>query len=329
MMRIGVTIGDPAGIGTEVIIKSINILKKIKGFRFIIFAPVGFLKEYARRTNKDVLLPVASSIEDTEKKIEVLEVIDKFPFRLGIPSAITGDAAYRIIKKAIHHALNKKIDALVTAPVSKYAINLTGRKFTGHTEILERMTGVKDVLMLFVSPGLKIGVVTTHIGLRNVSRNITEEKIVSKLHLLVDGLKRYFSVNHPAIGVSALNPHAGEGGYIGNEEIKIIEPAIRKARSQGIKIDGPFPSDTILLKRKKYDALLFMYHDQAMIPVKLLSWGKNVNVTIGLPFVRTSPDHGTGFDIAGKDIASPDSFIEAAKLACRMVEKGRINPVRK
>ncbi|TES93012.1 MAG: 4-hydroxythreonine-4-phosphate dehydrogenase PdxA [Candidatus Cloacimonadota bacterium] len=324
MKRIGITVGDPAGIGAEIILKSITELKKIKGFRFVILSPAGFLKEYSAKTKIKVSLPVTNNIEDTDEKIQVLESIEKISFRLGTPSDITGNAAYRIIGKGIRFALSGKIDALVTAPVSKFAINLTGKRFSGHTEMLKRMTGVKDVLMLFVSPQLKAGVVTTHIGFRNVSRNITEAKIISKLLLLTNGLKRFFSLRHPVIGVSALNPHAGEGGYIGNEEIKIIEPAIKKARGRGLKIDGPFPSDTILLKRDEFDALLFMYHDQAMIPLKLLSWGKNVNVTIGLPFVRTSPDHGTGFDIAGKGIASPDSFIEAVKLACRILGKARI-----
>lgn len=320
MIKIGITIGDPAGIGPEVILKSINKLRKIKDVAFIIFTPSGFLKEYTRRIKIYASLPIVSSIEDTTKKITILEVIEKIPFRLGKPTETAGDAAYRIIKKGIRLALDKKIAALITAPVSKYAINLTGRRFTGHTEMLKRMSGAKDVLMFFVSPNLKAGVVTTHIGLRKVTRNITKEKIVSKLLLLTDGLKRYFSVKDPIIGVSALNPHAGEGGYIGNEENKIIQPAIREAKRRGIKIEGPFPSDTILLKRKEFDALLFMYHDQAMIPVKLLSWGRNVNVTLGLPFVRTSPDHGTGFDIAGKGIASPDSFFEAVKCAMRMLK---------
>ncbi|MCK4235391.1 4-hydroxythreonine-4-phosphate dehydrogenase PdxA [candidate division WOR-3 bacterium] len=321
MMTIGITIGDPAGIGPEIILKSINRLKKIKGFRFIIFSPAGFLHEYCKKIALDVSLPITSSIETIKRKVEVLETIEKIPYRLGKPSKKTGDAAYRIIKNGIQYALENKISALVTAPVSKFAINLTGIKFTGHTEMLKRTTGSKDILMLFVSPALKAGVVTTHIGIRNLSRNITIEKIVSKLRILTDGLKQYFSICHPVIGVSSLNPHAGEGGYIGHEEINIIEPAIRKVRKKGLRVDGPFPADTILLKRKEFDALLFMYHDQAMIPAKLLSWGKNVNVTLGLPFVRTSPDHGTGFDIAGMGKASPESFIAAVKLACRMVEQ--------
>jgi len=321
MMKIGITIGDPAGIGPEIILKSVSKLKKINGFRFIVLSPAGFLKQYAHRTKIDVTLPVTSSIEDINKKVMALEVIERTPFQLAIPTANTGNVAHRIIKKGIRFALDKKINGLVTAPVSKYAINLTKRGFTGHTEMLKRMTGVKDVLMFFVSPTLKVGIVTTHISLRKVSQNITKEKILSKLFLLTEGLKQYFSVKQPKIGISAINPHAGEMGYIGNEEIEIIKPAIEEARKRGLKIDGPFPSDTILLKREKFDALLFMYHDQAMIPTKLLSWGRNVNVTLGLPFVRTSPDHGTGFDIAGRGIASPDSFMEAVRCACRMIRK--------
>jgi len=320
MKRIGITIGDPAGIGPEVILKSINKLRRIEEARFIIFTPSDFLEEYSRRIKMDFSLPTLKNIEHTEKKIIILEVIKKIPIQLGNPTKITGDTAYKIIKRGIGLALDKKIDALVTAPVSKYAINLSGRRFTGHTEMLKRITDVKDVLMFFVSPELKAGVITTHIGIRNVSKMITEERILSKLLLLSDGLRRYFSVKHPKIGLSALNPHSGEAGYIGREEINTIKPTVEKAKSIGLNVEGPFPSDTILLKRDNFDALLFMYHDQAMIPVKLLSWGKNVNVTLGLPFIRTSPDHGTAFDIAGKGIASPDSFLESVKLACRMLQ---------
>jgi 4-hydroxythreonine-4-phosphate dehydrogenase len=318
--KIGITIGDPAGIGPEIILKSIARLRKIKDCNFIIFSPCGFLEEYARKIKLNITLPVITKIEDMGKKVSVLETVKNPGVKPGTPSIETGDTSYRIIRTGIRYGLKNDIHGLVTAPVSKYAINLTGKKFTGHTEMLKKMAGVDDVLMFFVSRELKAGVVTTHIGIREVSQNITKEKILSKLILMSKGLKKYFSIKHPVIGVSALNPHAGEGGYISKEEIDIIKPAIESTRKKGIKVRGPFPSDTILTKRENFDALLFMYHDQAMISVKLLAWGKNVNVTLGLPFVRTSPDHGTAFDIAGKGIASPDSFLKAVYLACRMVK---------
>ncbi|OQX54488.1 MAG: 4-hydroxythreonine-4-phosphate dehydrogenase PdxA [Candidatus Cloacimonas sp. 4484_209] len=324
MTKIGITIGDPSGIGPEVIIKSLNILRKIEKSQFTILAPYGFLEEYAKRINIPLTLPTVNNVENSKKKITVLPVMNKISFLIGKPTASSGETAYRIIKYGIEFAMAKKFDAIVTAPVSKYDINLAGKRFTGHTEMLMRMSGSKDVLMFFVSPKLKAGVVTTHIGIKRVSPNITIEKIFSKLQLLAEGLKKYFLIKAPRIGVSALNPHAGEGGYIGDEENKIILPAIKKAKIKGILAEGPFPADTIIKRRNNYDALLFMYHDQAMIPVKLLSWGNNVNVTLGLPFIRTSPDHGTAFDIAGKGIASTGSFIQAVKLACKMVENARL-----
>jgi len=324
-MKIGITIGDPAGIGPEIILKSISKLRKISGFQFIIISPEYCLEKYAQTINKNISIPIAKSMLDFSKAVQILEVSAKTHFKIGQPSKLTGNAAFNMVKKGIELALNKEIDALVTAPVSKYAINLTGRKFTGHTEMLKKMTGALDVLMFFVSPQLMAALVTTHFAIRNVSRNITTEAVFSKLLLLSNGLKQYFSIKHPKIAVSALNPHAGEGGYMGTEEIDFILPAIRKAKKKGMQLEGPFSSDTILLKRKDFDAILFMYHDQAMIPAKLLSWEKNVNVTLGLPFVRTSPDHGTAFDIAGKGIASPRSFMKAVQLACRMLENKETN----
>ncbi len=320
MKKIGITVGDPSGIGAEIILKSVHTLRRIPGCQFIIFAPAGLLDQYAHLLHSAIILPVTKSTQSMSKKIAVLNVVEPIPFQVGKPSALTGDIAYRIVEKAIHFAIEGEIDALVTAPICKSAINLTGRKFTGHTEMLKRMTGVKEILMFFVSKKLKAGIVTTHLSIRAVPQKITRTCIVSKLQILCRELQQFFRIMKPVIGVSALNPHGGEDGFLGKEEITIIRPAIESAQKLGIRAEGPFPADTIFLKSNSFDALLFMFHDQAMIPVKLLSWGCNVNVTLGLPFVRTSPDHGTGFDIAGKGIASPDSFIEAVRLACRMVK---------
>ncbi len=323
MMRVGITIGDPAGIGPEIVLKSLNKLRKIKGFKFVILTPENFFQTHSQSIELRVKKSSFESMMGTDKKLQILEVTGGINFEIGKPSSLTGNVAFSMVKKGIELALDKKIDALVTAPVSKYAINLTGRKFTGHTEMLKRISKVKDVLMFFVSPALKTGLVTTHIRIKNVSSNLSKENILSKIEIMNKGLKNYFNVLHPVIGVSALNPHAGEHGFIGKEETDIIEPTIRKAAKKGINVEGPLPSDTILLKRKNFDAILFMYHDQAMIAAKLLSWEKNVNVTLGLPFVRTSPDHGTAFDIAGLGIASPRSFMQAVRLACHMLRNKR------
>lgn len=319
MRTIGITIGEPAGIGPEVILKSLSTLRRMKGARFVIFTPHQCMEHHATKLGLRIPLPVVSDLADRSKKVALFEPIDPVPLRIGTTTAATGRAAFQLITEGIHHALDGKIDALVTAPVSKYAINKAGIPFTGHTEMLRDLTGARDMLMLFVSPHMKAGLVTTHIPVRKVAQTLTKEGILSKLRILHSGLKQYFGVRKPSIGVAALNPHAGEGGYIGNEEASVIKPAILAARKQGLRVRGPFPADTVLLKRKEFDALLFMYHDQAMMPVKLCAWGSNVNVTLGLPFVRTSPDHGVGLDIAGKGIASPLSFIAAARCALSMV----------
>ena len=328
MRTVGITIGEPAGIGPEVVLKSVATLRRIRNFRFIIFAPVQYLSRYAKQLHINVSLPVVHSTKDFSKKVVILEVIDPVSVQPGKTTTGTARAAFQLISAGIHHALDKRIDVLVTAPVCKYAINRAGIPSTGHTELLRDLTGAKDMVMFFVSKQMKVGLVTTHLPIRKVSQNLTKAGIYSKLHILDDGLKRYFAINKPTIGVAALNPHAGEAGFIGNEETSIIKPAIRNAQKRGLNVRGPFPADTILLKQKEFDALLFMYHDQAMMPVKLLAWGMNVNVTLGLPFVRTSPDHGAGLDIAGKGIASPSSFIAAAKLACAMVMRARKKKIR-
>lgn len=324
MLRtIGITIGEPAGIGPEVVLKSVPTLRRIRGFRFIIFTPERCLPRQAEKLGMDFSLPPPCSPAKYPKKVVVSEVIGPVSVHPGRTNAGTGRAAFQLIAIAIHQALDGKIDALVTAPVCKHAINRAGIPFTGHTEMLRDLTGAEDMLMLFVSPRLKAGLVTTHLPVQEIPQNLTATGILSKLDLMHDGLKRYFGIRKPSIGVASLNPHAGEAGYLGKEELSIIKPAVVRARKRGLDAAGPFPPDTILLKRDGFDALLFMYHDQAMIAVKMLAWGKNVNVTLGLPFVRTSPDHGTGLDIAGRGIASPASFIEAIKLACTMVRRSK------
>ncbi len=319
MRTIGITVGDPAGIGPEIVLKSIPILRRMKDCRFIIFAPEQCMQYYAKKLKLSTSLALVDTLKELSKKVMVLEITDPVPIKPGRTSARTGRAAFQLISSGIQHALDGNLDALVTAPVSKYAINQARIPFSGHTEMLRDMSGVKDMLMFFVSPYMKAGLVTTHLPIQQVSEHLSKAVILSKLKIMEHGLKCYFGVKRPLLGVSALNPHAGEGGYIGSEEIAIIKPAILKAQKMGLNVKGPFPADTILLRRSEFDGLLFMYHDQAMMPAKLLAWGMNVNVTLGLPFVRTSPDHGTGFDIAGKGIASPASFIAASKLACAML----------
>ncbi|MCX5687394.1 MAG: 4-hydroxythreonine-4-phosphate dehydrogenase PdxA [Candidatus Omnitrophica bacterium] len=224
------------------------------------------------------------------------------------------------IKNAVNVLKKGKAQALVTAPVNKEAINKSGIPFSGHTEYLAKSTNTKKFAMMLCGGPLKITTVTRHVPLKNISRILTQAKIIEAVRLTDTSLKKYFGIKNPRIGVCALNPHCGEGGKIGREEQSIIIPAIKKIRRFVPKIQGPISGDVIfyMAYNGKLDAVISMYHDQGLGPLKMIAFEKGVNVTLGLPFIRTSPDHGTAYDIAGKDIANPNSMKEAIKLAITM-----------
>ena len=312
--------GDPAGIGTEIILKA---LEKREIFKYCIPIIVGD-KDFLKKTAKTLKFQFHIS----KSNIIDLKNIPK-NFTIGRPSRVSGKAAVEYIKSAVSLAKDKKVDAIVTAPISKEAIHMAGYKYPGHTEMLAEFTDTRDYAMMLESPpppfekggkgGLRVVLVTTHTAIKNVSRLINRKKILNAIRLTNSSLKSWGFLN-PRIGVSALNPHAGEGGIFGNEEIKIIMPAINDARSEGTEVQGPFPADTLFTpsKRSKFDAIVVMYHDQGLIPIKMAAFGKSVNITLGLPFIRTSVDHGTAYDIAGKNQADPSSLIEAVKLAAKL-----------
>jgi len=224
------------------------------------------------------------------------------------------------IKKAVKLLKNKKADALVTAPVNKEAINKSGVFFQGHTEYLAKATDTNKFAMMLCGDKLKVTIVTRHVPLKKVSDILTQAKIIEAIKLTESALKKYFGIKEPRIGVCALNPHCGEGGKIGSEERDIISPAIKKIRRSIPGIQGPISGDVIfyMAYHGKLDAIISMYHDQGLGPLKMVAFEKGVNVTLGLPFIRTSPDHGTAYDIAGKDMANPNSMKEAIKLAVKM-----------
>ena len=233
----------------------------------------------------------------------------------------SGDkTGFEAIKKAVDILKQGKFDGLVTAPVNKAAINRAGIPFKGHTEYLAGVTNTKKFVMMFCGRGLKVSIVTRHIALKDVPRVLTRDKIEYSVALTYSALKRYFRIPEPAIAVSGLNPHCGEGGLIGRAEKEIIIPAIKKLKRKMPGVEGPFPADAVfyMAYNKKFDAVVSMYHDQGLGPFKMVAFAKGVNVTLGLPFVRTSPDHGTAYDLAGKGIADPDSMKEAIKLAVKM-----------
>ena len=255
--------------------------------------------------------------EVTKKALRDSKISDLAIFFVIEPEDRTG---FDAVKKAVGLLKNKKADALVTAPVNKEAINRSGIFFQGHTEYLAKATDTKRFAMMLCGGKLKVTTVTRHVPLKKVSNILTQEKIIEASKLTDYALKKYFGIKEPRIGVCGLNPHCGEGGKIGKEEQNIIIPAIKKIKRYVSGIHGPISGDVIfhMAYHGKLDAVISMYHDQGLGPLKMAAFEKGVNVTLGLPFIRTSPDHGTAYDIAGKDMANPGSMKEAIKLAVKM-----------
>ncbi|MBI5150491.1 MAG: 4-hydroxythreonine-4-phosphate dehydrogenase PdxA [Candidatus Omnitrophica bacterium] len=307
---VGITLGDPAGIGAEVTAKALAQPSVRGAARFTIIGDEGLFHKYFPVRYKNC----------TFIDVGCLRAGD---FTIGRPSRATGKASLAYLQTAIDLLKREQLSALVTAPVCKEAIGKTMPSFHGHTEFLADAFGARrDVGMMFVSGPLRVLLVTRHIPLQQVSRAITTELVFRAVRSTDAALKKYFHLKSPLIGVCGLNPHAGEGGTLGREEIRYIIPAIKRARAEGLKVEGPFPADTIFYPQnsQRFDALLAMYHDQGLIPVKTLYSRELVNLTIGLPFARTSPAHGTAFDIAGQNRADASSMIEAIKLAVKLTE---------
>jgi 4-phospho-D-threonate 3-dehydrogenase / 4-phospho-D-erythronate 3-dehydrogenase len=307
---IGITMGDPSGIGPEVTLKAISQLGRGLTGRIVVIGNslvLSRLRDFQRR-NFDLV---------------DLDNVTRADFAYGKISPIFGNASIAYLDQALELLREGRISGLVTAPVSKEAINLTGRKFSGHTEYLANKTKTRKFAMMFVADKLKITLVTRHIPLKQVCAKINAGNIQDAISLTVDFLKKYYHISHPRIAVCGLNPHAGEGGLLGKEEEMVIKPAIEKAKRYSRFIFGPFAGDTIFLKAAAggYDAVIAMYHDQGMIPLKVLAFNSGVNVTIGLPFIRTSPCHGTAFDIAGKNKADASSMLSAIKLTACLCQK--------
>lgn len=306
---IGITLGDPAGIGAEVTARALANPFFRNAARFIIIGDECLFRKYFPVRYKNCTFLDADCPGAGE-------------FKAGRPSRSTGKASLGYLQKAVALLGNKELSALVTAPVCKEAIGKTIPSFHGHTEFLAEAFHARNIGMMFVSGPLRVLLVTRHIPLEQVSRAIDAGLVFRAIRSTDTALKKYFRLKSPLIGVCGLNPHAGEGGTIGREEIRRIIPAIKRARSAGIKAEGPFPADTVFYPQnsKRFDALLAMYHDQGLIPAKALHFRKLVNLTIGLPFVRTSPAHGTAFDIAGKNKADASSMTEAIKLAVELCQ---------
>lgn len=311
---VGITQGDGNGIGYEVIIKALADPRILESFTPVIYGSskiFGFYKKLIHNLDQMDTNVITSAKDAHPRRINIVNCLpDNVFVEPGQPTPEAAKGAMTSLEWAVKDIRRGDIDVLVTAPINKKAMVNEGFGYTGHTEYLQSAFGVKDIAMFMVSQTMKVGVVTGHIPLKDVPSSITQEKIISKLHLLNDSLKRDFGVDMPKIAVLSLNPHCGDGGLLGNEEQNIIRPAVEEAVNQGILAFGPYSPDGYfgLGEYSKFDATLAMYHDQGLEPFKALSFSDGVNFTAGLPIVRTSPDHGTAYDMAGRDAADPLSM---------------------
>ena len=318
-LKLGVSIGDPNGIGLEIIIKAFSHQKTLNEFIAIVYSNVEIIEFHLVHLKLDLEINVIKSISESLKgKLNVFEISSSnFKVDFGKSNIQSGDIAFRSLSTATKHIIENKIDCLVTAPIDKNTIQSKNFEFNGHTEYLTKISNKNNSLMLMVHQNLKVGVVTNHLSIAQVAEAISEELILTKIAILEKSLKNDFNIKNPKIALLGLNPHAGDGGIIGIEEITIIKPAIKIANEKNFRVFGPFPADGFFAseKHKEFDAVLGMYHDQGLIPFKMLSKNQGVNFTAGLPIIRTSPDHGTASDIAGKNKASFKSFMNALYLS--------------
>jgi len=318
-LKLGVSIGDPNGIGLEIIIKAFLDQKTLNEFIAIVYSNVEIIEFHLAHLKLDLEINVIKSIsESLNGKLNVFEISSSnFKVDFGKSNIQSGDIAFRSLITASKHIIENKIDCLVTAPIDKNTIQSKNFKFNGHTEYLTKISNKNNSLMLMVHQNLKVGVVTNHLSIAQVAEAISIELILTKIAILEKSLKNDFNIKTPKIALLGLNPHAGDGGIIGIEEITIIKPAIKIANEKKFRVFGPFPADGFFAseKHKEFDAVLGMYHDQGLIPFKMLSKNQGVNFTAGLPIIRTSPDHGTASDIAGKNKASFKSFMNALYLS--------------
>ena len=332
---LAVTMGDPSGIGPEIAVMVFSRKEVYQKYKPLLIGNAGLIGEAIELCRLDLQvrrigLPEEALFKSGTIDLIDLPVTDRKEIIFGRVSAESGDIAFRSVVKAIGLANQNKVDAVVTCPIHKEAINLAGHHFSGHTEIFAHFTGAEKYAMLLADEKIKVIHVTTHVSLRNACDLIKKERIMDVTHLMHDALIN-LGISNPRIGIAGLNPHSGDGGLFGDEEEKEIVPAIKEIISQGIDASGPVPADTLFAMAYggRFDGCVAMYHDQGHIPFKLLGfeWDnrrkvmksvRGVNITLGLPIIRTSVDHGTAFEIAGKGIASPDALILAMEYAGKL-----------
>lgn len=318
-IRIGITQGDPNGIGLEVIIKTFMDPQMLEICTPVLFGSQKTFSHHRKSVNVEMRFNPIRNVESAvPKQFNILNVYEEdIPVDFGTSTQIGGKYSLKSIEMACEAVEQNKIDAIVTAPINKHNIQSPEFQFKGHTDYLE-MRFKSSALMLMCADKFRVGVVTGHVPLANVSAIINQEKIVQKIKMMHKSLVEDFGIRKPKIAVLGLNPHAGDVGVIGNEEQNVITPAIAQAKGEGVFVLGPYSADGFFgtAMYLKFDAVLAMYHDQGLIPFKAIAFDSGVNFSAGLPIIRTSPDHGVGYDIAGKNVASETSFRSAVYLAC-------------
>ena len=327
--------GDPAGIGPEIVVKALSLKETYDKCRPMVTGDAAVMQLAIRQLDSDLKVNAISNVNDARFEYGTIDVydlhcIDMDTFRQGEVAAQCGDAAFKAVVKAIELAMNNDVDATVTAPLNKEALNLAGHHFDGHTEIYARYTGTKKYAMLLADDFMRVIHVSTHVSLRQACDLVKKQRIIDVAELITDAC-RQFGIERPHIGIAGLNPHASDNGLFGSDEKEEIIPAVEALRAKGYDVDGPVPPDTLFAKAKcgKYDGCVAMYHDQGHIPFKVVgfNWNKEtgkmestkgVNITLGLPIIRVSVDHGTAFDVAGKGVASPEAMLLSIDYAARM-----------
>jgi len=322
MRKLAITMGDPGGVGPEIIVKALNH-PEIRNYCIpLVIGDRVPMEEAIRLLKVPLKLKIVNSPGEASRSGKPIDLIDMGrikKFKKGKPTAEGGRASVSYIRKAVELAMNREVEGIVTAPISKEALKMAGFKWPGHTEMLAELTNTEDYAMMLTGGPLRVILVTIHTALRNVPVLITKERVLKTLRLAQKACDM-LGMKNPRIAVSGLNPHAGEAGIFGDEEMKKIIPAIKDAQKERIPVSGPYSPDTVFHKayRGETDIVVCMYHDQGLIPLKMIAFHEGVNVTVGLPIIRTSPDHGTAYDIAWKGVANRSSMLEAIKLAAML-----------
>lgn len=327
---IGITMGDPVGIGPEIIVKALASQELYRVCRPVVLGDASLVERDVRSLQASARVISTESPDKASPSpntIHVLPLSRLHPDEAlyGQPTLKTGRAMAGYIIEAVNLAQQHKIDAMVTAPINKKALLQAGYDYPGHTEMLARLTGTQDVVMMLAGGKLRVALVTIHCALSRVSALLSQELILKTILITGKGLQRHFGMERPRIAVAGLNPHAGEEGLFGAEERETILPAVQDAQRLALDVTGPHPPDTVFYHaaRGAYDAVVCMYHDQGLIAFKLLHFDDGVNVTLGLPVIRTSVDHGTAYDLAGKGTANPASMLSAIKMAAQILKNAR------